>query len=85
MPTIIRFLVQAYREGADGRLRPEEPCSFHSPDDARSEAERRAKRGRRVVAVRWRGDPWLGDPGEVTPLLRIGEIPEGFLETIGLS
>jgi hypothetical protein len=75
VPTIERFMVQAYREGVGGGLEPDEPMRAPSAADAIRIAEGIQQKRVGVVAYAWRGDPKNHEIGKLVVLKQIGVLP----------
>lgn len=75
MPTIERFMVQAYREGAGGEIEADEPIRAPSAAIAAQIADELSGRKVGVIAYAWRGDPRNQEIGRLVVLTQIGVLP----------
>lgn len=75
MPTIERFMVQAYRESVAGGIEAEEPVRTPSAGDAIRTAKEMVSKKVGVIAYAWRGDPRNHEIGKLVVLMQSGVLP----------
>ncbi|UYW25717.1 hypothetical protein OKC48_20955 [Methylorubrum extorquens] len=76
MPTLTRFMVQAYKRDEGGDLIAEEPLQFHCPDEARQRLSDLSNKRAGVVAYSWIGDMKTGETGKINLLCVSGSLPK---------
>lgn len=85
MPSITRFMVQAYRRTEEGDFIAEEPQRFDSPQEAESRAEELGSKCSGVVAYSWTGDMKNGETGKIKLLTMRGAVPVFAAIALGIE
>ena len=85
MPTLTRFMVQAYQRNDAGELIAEEPLRFHCPDEARSRLVELSGKRAGVVAYSWVGDMRTGETGRISLLSQSGSLPTYAAIALGIE
>ena len=80
MPLETVHVVQSFSVNEFEEYGADEPRAFKSQTQAIERAERIHENGKPVLAFSRSGDPRIGDYGEPTILVRLGEIPAEVIE-----
>ena len=75
MPTLTRFMVQAYTRDDAGDLVADDPLQFHCPVEANERLLQLRDKRAGVVAYRWIGDMKTGETGRISLLSQSGSLP----------
>ena len=73
-------VVQSFTVNEFGEYGPDEPRAFKTAAQARDRANFLHEGGKPVIAFSRSGDPRIGEYGEPTILVQLGEIPPDVLE-----
>jgi acetylglutamate kinase len=85
MPTLTRYMVQAYKRGEGGDLIADEPLKFHCPIEARERLDDLAGKRAGVVAYSWTGDMRTGETGKISLLSQSGSLPVYAAIALGIE